>query len=257
MIAAAVLAAVLAPADVQRSALLKRWTQASKSSVPVSRRLPDAALAPPGPSVSPQAIAARELSVPGRYRLRDEPPPPPRKPPWWQPVWQWFVDRLKELWDASFGRVHVGTTTTTAIAYAVLFAIVAGTLYAASRLAIGLTYGRRRAAGVRALLTPPDAAALYASACDAAARGEYALAARLLFAATLAMLDVRGAAHDDPTATVGDVRRELRRTDASVVPSFDAIASAFVAGTYAERPIGELEWARARDAYTGLAEEPT
>jgi hypothetical protein len=78
----------------------------------------------------------------------------------------------------------------------------------------------------------------------------------LLFASTLALLDVRGVVPADASATVGDVRRQLRRSDASAVSSFDLVAGAFVAGTYAERPIGEPEWQRARDAYAGIAGEP-
>ncbi|MBV8155681.1 MAG: hypothetical protein JO029_11290 [Candidatus Eremiobacteraeota bacterium] len=253
MIAAAVFAAVLTHADSQRDALMQRWTQASKARVPAGRIPSDANGAAPAPAVSLQALAARELSDGARYRRKNVAPQPPPNPPWWQRALAWLGERWNEFWRLVFGRVHVGSRTTAAIGDVVLAVAILAFIYGATRLLVGMGYRRSRAAASRAIEAAPDAAALYARACDAAAQGDYAHATRLLFRSTLTLLDLRGAVRDDASATVGDVRRSLRRSDASIVPSFDAVAAAFVAGTYAERPIGAQEWYRARDAYDGMA----
>jgi hypothetical protein len=114
---------------------------------------------------------------------------------------------------------------------------------------------RRSAVMVRALTERADAQALYAQALTSAERGEYAAAARWLFRAMLALLDLRGSVRDDLSATVGELRRRLRDREGTSVPAFDAVASAFVAGTYAERPLDAAQWERARKAYADLARE--
>ena len=121
------------------------------------------------------------------------------------------------------------------------------------RLLSGLAIERRAGTRSQRLSIPPDASALYVSACAAAGARDYARATALLFAAAVAALTTQGLVRDDRSATVGDLRRKLRSGGSALVPSFDDVASAFVAGTYAERPLDASEWERAHASYLRLA----
>jgi hypothetical protein len=77
----------------------------------------------------------------------------------------------------------------------------------------------------------------------------------LLFAATVALLDRQGAVDGTASATVGDLRRELRAGNARLVGPFDAVAAPFVQEAYAERAVDEPQWHRARDAFATLLQE--
>lgn len=253
MIAAAAVLAVVLTTSTERDALISRWTHASHAAVPAKRKLRDAA-APPQAAIAPlRALAAAELSVPGRYQLNPVAVKPP-SPTWWERVWSWVRDRWDALMQTLFGRVRVNPKAAAIIGDLVIALLVLAVAAAAVRIVV--VYGRRsrRAASVRALAPDAGAATLYAMAADRADRGDYAAAAQLLFRATLALLDVRGTLRDDASATVGEIRRRLPQRE--VVYAFDAIAAAFVAGTYAERPIDTTQWQRARDAYLTLASEP-
>jgi hypothetical protein len=249
-VGAVALAAALARTDGENAALLARWTAAARAAVPADRRLREPGSMPPDPGVSLQRVAARELAVPGRYRLASPAAPRP-EPTWWQRLWSWLHDRWDDFWSFVFGRVALGSRAAAAIGDAALIAV----LLALWRLAAAFGGRRRAPSNARPLPAPPDAAALYARACARAGEGRYADAARLLFAATLAVLDVKGTVRENASATVGDVRRELRARAAPAVPAFDDVASAFVAGTYAQRPVASGDWERARSAYARLAEE--
>lgn len=253
MIPAAAVLAVVLTTSTQRDALTSRWTHASHAAIPGNRKLPHG-VAPSQDSLAPlHALAVAELSVPGRYHLHDAAAPAPSQT-WWERLWGWLSDRWNALTQALFGRVHVNPTVAGVVGDVVIALLVLAVAAAAIRIIV--VYGRRsaRAASVRALNPAADAAALYAMAAERAERGEYAAAAQLLFRATLAMLDVRGTLRDDASATVGEIRRSLSERD--LVRAFDAVATMFVAGTYAERPLDAAEWERARDAYLTLAQEP-
>jgi len=253
MIAAAAVLAVVLTTSTERDALMLRWTQASHAAVPRNRRLREAAVPPPSALAPLRKLAAAELSVPGRYQLNPVKETPP-SPTWWERLWSWVHDRWDALMKTLFGRIRVNPKAAAIIGDLVIVLLAFAVAAAAIRIVV--VYGRRgkRAASVRALVPDADAAALYAMAAKLADRGEYAAAAQLLFRATLALLDVRGTLRDDASATVGEIRRRLPERD--VVGAFDAIATAFVAGTYAERPIDATQWQRARDAYLTLAAEP-
>ncbi len=121
------------------------------------------------------------------------------------------------------------------------------------RLISGLAIDRRAAVRAQRLETPQDASALYATACAFARSGDYTRASAALFAAAIVAMSARGVVRDDRSATVGDLRRTLRAGDDTLVGPFDEVASAFVAGTYAERPLATAEWERARTSYLRLA----
>jgi hypothetical protein len=68
----------------------------------------------------------------------------------------------------------------------------------------------------------------------------------------LALLDRRGAANLSSSATVGDLRRDLRARHREMLAPFDAVAATFVQRAYAERAIDEPQWERARAAFVAL-----
>ncbi len=117
---------------------------------------------------------------------------------------------------------------------------------------IQLTRAASSAAQSEPLGQAPSTSDLYREACAAANRGEHGAAALFLFAATVALLHGRGAVTASRSATVGDLRRQLRVRDANLVGPFDAVAAPFVQRAYAERAIGAPQWDRARFAYEEL-----
>jgi hypothetical protein len=247
VIAAAFAAAVATPA---REALIEQWLRADRTHT-VARLNSAPAAAPAEKRAQPpdlQALAARELSIPGRYQIAN--PPPPSYEPWWTHLWRWLHDRWQRFWQAAFGRVHVGRQTAANIGDVLLVLLGLLVIFVAVRLLVNLQLARdasRTASG--ALEEPPSPRALYRDASSAASRGDYGAAALLLFAATVALLERRGDVKDARSATVGDLRRELRARDAALVVGFDAVAAPFVQRAYAERPIDEPQWQRARDAF--------
>jgi hypothetical protein len=221
------------------------------ASIPPDRRLHEGVAPSPAAIASVRRLVREELAVPGRYHLSPA-QAAPSNPPWWAPLVTWVRDRFNALWNLLFGRVAMSAKTARAIGDAVIALLVLAT--AALVFRIVAAYGRRsRSNGTRPLSAPPDAQALYAASVERAERREYAAAARLLFAATLALLAVRGTVHENRSATVGEIRRTLRSRAAQTVPAFDDIASAFVTGTYAEVPPNAAQWESARRAYLSLA----
>lgn len=99
---------------------------------------------------------------------------------------------------------------------------------------------------------PSSPQALYNEACDLAARGEYGAAALVLFAATVALLVRQGVVDGMPSATVGDLLRQLRASDAGFAPEFNAVAAPFVQKAYADRPVHAAQWQRADSAFVAL-----
>jgi hypothetical protein len=198
-----------------------------------------------------RALAQRELSIPGRYQLSVASPAPVRDP-WWTPAWRWLADRW-ELWKAIWAHVHVTPNGARGIGDALLAAIGLLLLYVAIRLVSRIRFAREsQTAMAEPLGAPPDPAAFYREACEAAGRGDYGNAALLLFAATVALLDLRGVIAGKRSATVGDLRRELRAGHATLVPAFDAVAAPFVEKAYAERAVAAPQWQRARTGYDAL-----
>ena len=195
-----------------------------------------------------------ELSVAGRYRLALERPQPARRSLWLE-FWQWVRDRWNDLWRAAFGRARFGPGGAV-VAGDVLVALVALVLLVVGfRLLSSLAVERRAKDGPRRLATPRSASEYYAAACACARDGDYARASAVLFAAAVASLSARGVVREDRSATVGDLRRILRAENGGLVAPFDDVASAFVAGTYAERQLALGEWERARSSYLRLAGE--
>jgi hypothetical protein len=232
-----------------REALIARWSAANHRPARLLETSAPFARPPPGL----RTLAARELAMAGRYRLAPSPPAVRPNRPWWLRAFDWLRDRWTALWSAAFGRARLGRGGAVVIGDLLIAGAVLLVLFVGYRLLAGLAFDRRSGAGrFETLASPVDPRALFAAADERARRGEYAAASRLLFAATIAALAGRGAVRDDRSATVGDFRRVLRQCDAGLVPSFDAVSSAFVTAAYAERPVEALQWERARLAYLSV-----
>lgn len=235
-----------------REALIVRWAAANHRSAQAWEHGPRAFATPP-PSL--RALATRELATAGRYRLAPG-RGPAAKPDvaWWMRAWNWLRDRWTQLWSAAFGRARLGRNGAMAIGDLLIAAAGLLILFVAYRLLAGFVFERRsRTGSFEAIDSPADAPALYAAANDRARRGEYGAASRLLFAATISALALRGVVRNDRSATVGDFRGALRQRDAGLLALFDAVSSAFVTSAYAELPVDASAWERARLAYLSLA----
>jgi hypothetical protein len=224
----------------------KARTAAQTSFAKVRGGLDESATPPLLPDFA--AAARRELATPGRYQLSTKIAPPPQ-PTLWQQLWQWIGDRLREIWNALNDRVHIGQSGAVAIGDLLIGLAVLALVFVAIRLLAEFQIDRRRAAAVEALGAPRDARKLYERATAAARKGDFTAASRLLFAATVVALDLRGVVAEDPSATVGDLRRALRSRQTELVTPFDAVAAPFVASTYAERSIEPADWDRAHAAF--------
>ncbi|MFY9739546.1 MAG: hypothetical protein WAK11_10910 [Candidatus Cybelea sp.] len=245
------IAAAAAPAP-SKDALVERWLRANRTHVVVQ-------LAPaPAPAISPpdlRALAQREFAVKGRYRLA-KPAVATAPEPWWLRAFHWIYKRWQRFWDLLFARVRVGPQGAATLGDVLVVLVGILMFFVMVRLLRNLQLERLRS-GPRAapLREPPAPRTLYQQACNAAGRGDYGTATLLLFAAMVALLDGQGAVDGTASATVGDLRRELRAADARLVAHFDAVAAPFVQEAYAERAVDEPQWHRARDAFAALLQE--
>ena len=245
------LAATLAVATPSREDLIERWLQANPahSAARLDSGPRDVVAAPP----DLMKLAQRELATPGRYRLT-QPIAAPASEPLWLRVWRWIGDRWQQLWHAIFGRVRVGRAQAASIGDVLLFAVGALLLYIVIRLVREIQFARSAAGAVaEPLAEATSPRRLYNRACAAAAAGDYGYGAMLLFAATVALLDRRGAVDLTSSATVGDLRRALRSRERALVPAFDAVAAPFVQRAYGDRTLDETQWTAARAAYDSLS----
>jgi hypothetical protein len=243
-------AAAFALAAPSRDALIERWLRANRthSMARLESGPPVRAAEPP----DLRGLAERELSVPGRYRLAS--PAVAVSEPWWMRVWDWLSVRWQRLWRAIFARVHVGRGVAASIGDVLLVLVGLLLIFVVVRLLMNFQIARSTALlDSMPLEERPSPRALYKEACSAASRGDYGGAAVLLFAATVALLDRQGTVEAARSATVGDVRRALRRSNAALIPSFDAVAAPFVETAYAERAVDELQWRHAREAFESLS----
>jgi hypothetical protein len=249
VIVAIAFAAALAPS---KDALIARWLRANRTHV-VARLAPV-----PVPLVSApdlRALAQREFDVKGRYRIAETAVAAPAEP-WWQQAWRWVYTRWRGFWELVSARVRVGSQGAASLGDVLLVLVGILLIFVVVRLLRNMQI-ERAASGPAAtpLPEPPAPRALYKQACNAAGRGDYRAAALLLFAAMVALLDRQGAVHGTASATVGDLRRELRARDARLVAPFDAVAAPFVQEAYAERAVDEPQWQSARDAFARLLQE--
>lgn len=243
-------AAAAALATPSREALIERWLLANRS-----HKITQLESSRPNATAPPdlQAIAQRELATAGRYRLSEPPPAPPEPEPWWARAWHWLHDRWEQFWSSLFAHARIDRRSAAAIGDALLAIVAAALLLVAFLLLRNLQLRRSwKSVASEPLAASTDSALLYGHACDAASRGEYGNAVLLLFAATVALLDRSGTVAGKRSATVGDLRRQLRDGSATLVAPFDSVAAAFTQKAYAERSVEAAQWERARDAFGAL-----
>ncbi len=196
-----------------------------------------------------RAVTA-ELAVPGRYQLAL-----PRRahPSMLAVLWQWLVDRWNDLFQQLVRHVKIGPRGASLIgdALVVACALVIAALCAHLLTQVQLERTRR----ARAVEIGPvrSAHALAASAVQAAEGGDYARAVRTLFMAMVTLLDLRGIVHDERSATVNELRQALHERAGGLEPAFVEVARLYTSAAYAQTPVDEAAWRRARAAYDRLA----
>lgn len=211
-------------------------------------------LAPARPVVQPANVevqAQRELAVPGRYWLI---PGRPAHKSWFQQAVEWVQQKLSDLLKPLFSHLHVGKGGATLLGDALILLFVLIVAFVGVRLAGLVSLARdRTGARITPLEAQRNAHALMLQAAAHADEARYADAVRLLFRAAVTLLDLRGAITDDVAATVNELRRELAQRHSSASLPFDALAGAFSAAAYAERPVSQHDWQRARTEYDSLS----
>jgi hypothetical protein len=244
-------AAAYALATPSREALLDRWRHANPAHL---HRVLEAPQTAPEPRADLRALAQRELSTTGRYQLATPMAATVRGEPWWVGPWTRFRAWWSKFWHAIFAHAP-GRETRLAIGDVLIALVALVLIVVVVRLVRDLQIERARSnQNAQPLTELPDAQTLYRRACDAAARGDYGGAALLLFAATIALLDKRGAIALTSSATVGDLRRDLRARDAALLEPFDTVAAPFVQRAYADRVITPHEWEHAQTAFVSISQ---
>jgi hypothetical protein len=190
-----------------------------------------------------------ELATPGRYQLELH---SREQRSLLRLALQWLADRYADFLHALEARVHVGPSGVSLFGdvLIVIAVIVLGVIGARLLIAFQL----ERAQRARALEVGParSAYAIARAASQAAAAGAYAQAIRLLFAAAVTLLDLRGVVHDDAGATINELQRELRARQSGADQPFAALARMYTAAAYAEDPLDASSWQRAREEYDRL-----
>ncbi len=240
------IAAPLPP--LSRAALVARWLRANPAHHVAALEIPRRG---PVPHRDLHSLAVHELATRGRYHLNLPPPTLPPEP-WWVRPWNWLRARWDDLWRATAGRVHVSHGFAIVFGDVLLAVVLLGIAFVAYRLLREVAFKRAARVSAEPLASPPTARALYRRACEAAAGGEYGGAVLQLFAATIAQLERQGALAAKRSATVNELRRQLRRSDACLLAPFDAVAEPFVQRAYAERAVDAPQWERARNAFDAL-----
>jgi hypothetical protein len=243
-------AAAAALATPSREALAARWLRANPAHAASSlHSRPRRSIAPPNLRV----LLQRELAVAGRYQLGEPAAARSENQPWLLRALLWLRERWLQFWRALFARVRVGERAKVGLGDGLLLLVGVILLLVAARVLRDLHLGGTAARfASEPIDRPATADSLYRAACNAANLGGYGSAVLLLFAATIALLERCGAVEANRSATVGELRRDLRARNVALVACFDAVAAPFVQIAYADRPVGAPGWELARDAFLTL-----
>lgn len=191
-----------------------------------------------------------ELAIPGRYHLH---PATAARPSWLELAVRWVADAFGRFERLLSARLHLSPAQSSVIGDAVVIACVTLVAFVAARMLIAMQLERGRFQP-QMLGSSRSAQALSRAAQEAALSGDFVRAIRLIFAASVVMLDLRGVVADDESATVNELRRALRARASAAEPPFSEIARAYTDAAYAERGVDADTWARAQAAYARLAE---
>lgn len=197
------------------------------------------------PPLDPASLARRIVSEP-RFRMQIH-----AREDWWTRFWTWFWSKVAALFGHG-GSAPPGIVDL--IGDIVLFAAACLVIYFVVRLLRSIVRDApaQQQFAARTIERKTAAREWYERAMAAAAQGRYGAAVVLLFRATLAILDLRGVVHDDPSRTVNESRAELLRSAPQFAAGFNAVARTFTAALYAEDPVSNAQWEEARGAYDAL-----
>ena len=194
-----------------------------------------------------------ELAVPGRYQLRAA--AVEAHASWWQLFAIWLGDRWNEFAHRFFPHLRVNAHTASIAGDVVVLLCVVIVAFTAAQLLSSLQLARERRASIGTLQSSARSAhALVVAAMREAENGAYGSAVRLLFAAGVTLLDLRGVVHDERSTTINEVRRLLRVRNASAEVPFIDLACIYTNVAYAERPVNAALWEDAKAAYERLSE---
>jgi hypothetical protein len=171
----------------------------------------------------------RELATPGRYHLHER---AVRERSWLRMTMQWIFDRYAAFAQSISAKLHVGPQAVSIFGDLLVVGVVLLVAYVAARLLISIQMERTARANAVVLSPAKSALALARRAADAANSGRYEPATRLLFAAAVTMLDLRGVVHDEASATINELRRTMRGSRGEA--DFTEIARAYTSIAYAE-----------------------
>jgi hypothetical protein len=191
-----------------------------------------------------------ELATPGRYELH---PATTASPSWLELAVRFVGDAFDRFERAIASHLHLTPVQTSVVGDGVVLVCAAVVALVAARLLMSLQLegGRYQA---QPLGSSRSAQALARAAHEAALAGNYVHAIRLIFAAAVVLLDLRGIVADDESWTINELKRALRERASGAEPPFSEIARAYTAAAYAESAVDAAAWKRAEDAYARLVE---
>ncbi len=193
------------------------------------------------------------MAVPGRYHLHA--PLVQAQASWWQVFATWIGDRWNDFAHRFFPHLRVSAHGASIAGDVIVVACIAIVAVAGARLLSSLQLLHERRASLAVLQSPARSAhALFVAAAEAAENGAYGRAVRLLFAAAVTLLDLRGVVAEERSATINELRKALHVRNAEAEEPFLDLARAYTNAAYAERPVDAAVWEKARSAYARLSE---
>ena len=190
-----------------------------------------------------------ELATPGRYQLHVA----GMHESWVSKLLHWLGDAFNRFIDLLTSHVHVSKAGATAFGDLLILGGVLVVTLMLARLFMVLQFDSGHIGDAESLLPARNAQAIARAAVAFAASGDYAHAIRTLLAAAVVLLDLRGAVIDDESATINQLRRELRARGSIAEAPFAEIARVYTAVAYAESGVDEAMWRRAHEAYTQMS----
>jgi len=174
---------------------------------------------------------------------------------WWQLFAQWLGDRWNDFFHRLFPHLRINAHGAAIAGDLVVLACVAIVAIAAVRLLSSLqSLHERRPASIGLTVPARSAHALLVAAMQSAESSAYGHAVRLLFAAAVTLLDLRGIVTEERSATINELRRALHTRNAAAEAPFLELARAYTSAAYAERPVDAALWQHAKSAYDLLSE---
>jgi hypothetical protein len=205
----------------------------------------------PSPPVDIVRAVREELATPGRYHFGHV--QSAVQGSWLQLLWNRFTNFAASVLRTLFAHLHVGSREASMFGDVL---VVLSLLIVAGVLAAALIALRGWQPNVTRYRFEPQrrrsSENILRDATQAAAGGEFARAVRLLFRASVVLLAERGLVTDRQSATVNELRRNVRAEGAASRPAFDTVAAVFTAAAYAQRDVDARAWEEARAAYDDL-----